>query len=420
MQTRHLNQLRRRCVFAAAAAVILQAVHASPVAAQTSVAPTVNPRESARIRLGPLYMTPALPLVGIGVDTNVFNSSLDPRSDVTATANPSLDLWVPMARRALISTSFSADLVYFKEFSSQRSVNPSVNVRGELFSRFVTLFAGRGYSRSKQRSNLEIDTRSRYVSIDNRAGAILALGTRTAAEVSAFQRETTYDRGEEFLGTNLAQALNREEYGAQLDLRHRLTSFTTLLASASVQRDRFDESSERNSDSTRLTTGFAFNPRALISGRAEVGLRQFKTRDAALPDYTGIVAATSVVYTLRQRTQFSVTWDRDVSYSYQADTPYFVANGIGLQIQRQIRGNLDAGLGAQRTTYAYRGFSSSLVTPERTDVTTSYSADIGYRLNRNLRMSFGATVLERAVPDDPSRGYRATRAALSVAYVLPS
>lgn len=391
----------------------------APAAAQTLVTASVDPRESARIRLGPFYMTPSLPQVGIGVDTNVFNSPTDPISDLTATADPRLDLWVPMARRALISTSFSADLVYFKESESQRSVNPAASVRGDLFSRHVTLFAERNYARTRQRQNFEIDVRSRQVLVANNAGAIFALGSRVTAQFTAFQRATEYDQDAEFLGAPLAQALNREEYGGQLQLRHRLTSFTTLLGSASLQHDRFDESSERNSDSVRLMSGFEFNPRALISGRAEVGVRQFKTRDAGLPDYTGVVAALSVVYTLRQRTQFGVTWDRDVSYSFQNDTPYYVENGLGLRIQRQIRGNFDASLGAQRAVYTYRGFVSAATVPGRADVTTTYSADIGYRLNRNLRMSLGATVLERVVPTDPSRGYRATRAGLLVAYVLP-
>ncbi len=58
-----------------------------------------DPRTQARNHLGPLYLTPALQLRNIGVDTNVFNTSVNPKSDFTFTVGPQADVWLPIGRR---------------------------------------------------------------------------------------------------------------------------------------------------------------------------------------------------------------------------------------------------------------------------------------------------------------------------------
>src|SRR5687767_8316148 len=67
-----------------------------------------DPRAQARIHVGPLYVTPGLQLREVGVDTNVFNTNADPKSDFTFTVGPNADVWLPFGRRAMLKTSAGA------------------------------------------------------------------------------------------------------------------------------------------------------------------------------------------------------------------------------------------------------------------------------------------------------------------------
>jgi len=59
-----------------------------------------DPRTEAKIHFGPVYVTPEVQLRQIGVDTNVFNSGINPKSDFTFTVGPEAHVWVPIGRRA--------------------------------------------------------------------------------------------------------------------------------------------------------------------------------------------------------------------------------------------------------------------------------------------------------------------------------
>src|SRR5262245_57133478 len=102
-------------------------------------------RRDARIHLGPLYATPAVKLKELGVDTNVFNTAFDEKSDFTFTLAPKADLWVPFAHRALVKSTVETDLVWYAKYGSERSVNPQFVVRGEGYLNRITLFAENGY-----------------------------------------------------------------------------------------------------------------------------------------------------------------------------------------------------------------------------------------------------------------------------------
>src|SRR4051812_40084993 len=78
---------------------------------------------------GPFYPTPAIQLKELGYDNNVFNDPVDPLADYTLTVTPSAKVWVPLAQRALITTNAGADFVYFAKYSTERSIDPGVNVR---------------------------------------------------------------------------------------------------------------------------------------------------------------------------------------------------------------------------------------------------------------------------------------------------
>ena len=60
---------------------------------------------SAKFRLGPLAVKPSVALTNLGIDTNVFNDSDDPKPDVTASVEPRVETWLRLGRARLSSRS---------------------------------------------------------------------------------------------------------------------------------------------------------------------------------------------------------------------------------------------------------------------------------------------------------------------------
>jgi hypothetical protein len=120
-------------------------------------------RHDARSHLGPFYVTPKISLRELGVDSNVFNAGGEADSDFTATVTPSADIWVPVARRLLLRTTVGADLVWYANFRTERSIDPQVAERAELYLRRITLFVEGAYRNTRQRLNYEVDLRARHI-----------------------------------------------------------------------------------------------------------------------------------------------------------------------------------------------------------------------------------------------------------------
>ena len=70
-----------------------------------------------RLHAGPFYAKPRLLLKEVGTDSNVFNAAGEQQSDFTMTVAPQIDIWVPVARRALLKTTTGADLVYYAQYA---------------------------------------------------------------------------------------------------------------------------------------------------------------------------------------------------------------------------------------------------------------------------------------------------------------
>ena len=73
-----------------------------------------DPRSTARMRLGPFYVTPTILVKNLGIDTNVFNSVDDPKSDFTVTVGPNVAVFVPIWL-AGVSVESVTDFVYSSE-----------------------------------------------------------------------------------------------------------------------------------------------------------------------------------------------------------------------------------------------------------------------------------------------------------------
>ena len=127
------------------------AAAACPSAAFAQAAPVAG-----RFVSGPLVWTPTFQLREAGVDSNVFNTPLDPKEDVTAGAlsqvTSQLTLGILQA-----TTMGSLEYLYFDRYSKERGFNRRVTTHLEFpvarFSPDVTVAWDRVASGTKRRAS---------------------------------------------------------------------------------------------------------------------------------------------------------------------------------------------------------------------------------------------------------------------------
>jgi hypothetical protein len=131
------------------------------------------------------------------------------------------------------------------------------------------------------------------------------------------------------------------------------------------------------------------------------------------------VASAALSYTFLGSTRFTGIVDRDVTYSYERVQPYYVVDGYGLTVRRQLVGRTDVTAGIQRQKFTYRDLllpgavSSDL---NRVDVTHVWSGSLGYRIGLSGRVGFGVLYQERDTNSFRFRNYQGLRFATSVDY----
>lgn len=392
---------------------------ALPALAQTNTLEADNPREEAALRLGPVYMTPRIELSEFGIDTNVFNRAGEKQKDFTFTLTPGVDLWLPIARRGLVKASADTGLVWYRELESERSVDPDFTLRGEAYLRRITLFGEFGYLRSRQRPSFEIDVRSRRVEDRFTGGFDFRVTPKFSIEFNGEKSSREFDADEFFLGSRLAERLNRDQTRFGTVLRFNPTVLTTIAVKADRFQDRFPLSPERDTDNVRVMPGVEFGRRALITGRAYVGVRQLTPVDeTVLPDFTGLVSDLGLTYNVLGGTTIGITHTRDIRYSFEFTQPYYVDTGVGASVRRALGPRFDVLASVNRHTLAYRNLMLETVTaaPGRVDTVWNYGGSLGYRVGRDGRIGLGATYWKRDSTTRPGREYDGLRIGSTVSY----
>jgi hypothetical protein len=398
---------------------------AQPIAPPRSTAGSTRAideiRQSDSLQLGPVYVEPAIRLKELGVDTNVFNQWENEKSDFTFTVTPRADVALPIARAGLVKAEVAADLVYFAQFVSERSVDPRVRVRAERYAQRLTMFVEESYENTRERPSYEIDVRARHVNNTLSAGTSIGVASRMSVEVAARHRSTRFD-GDEFSGSQyLKETLDRDSNTFSAVTFFERNVLTSLGLLTEYQTDRFVESPVRDTNSFRIMPGVTMQPRALVNGAAWIGYRAFKPQSPELRSWSGLVSRLVLSHTLLGATVFAVTYDRDYQWSVETAFPYFIDNGLRASIRRAIGSRYDVIVSATRHKYDYQGLATGSpdVPPlTRVDRVRNYGVDVGYRVKRQTRIGFGVSWWERESSQRVLQNYEDLRIGLTMAYEL--
>ena len=382
--------------------------------------PVDGARTDSRLHLGPLYATPRLELKQFGIDNNVFNQADDAKSDFTVDVAPGLNVALPVAHRALVQMTGTADLVYFAHYSSERSVDPFLKTRAESYLQRVMVYGEASVNSSRQRPNFEIDVRSRRTDTDARAGAQLRVTPKFSVDVAGYRDTTAYDAGAFAEGADFHTTLNHSSSGVVVTPRYELTPYTTITTRVDLFRNDFPFDGNRGSDNVKILPGVEFNPRALVAGRAAVGYRRLTPASPTLlPAFAGLVADVGLSYRLLSATKLDVTFNRDLQYSLELLQPYFVDNSVGASVRRELGGNFDISVHGERHLYRYQNYLPAVPgaagLADRADQTLVYSGSLGYRIRRDVRFGVTLTSANRESPL-PGRSFKGVRVGTDLHY----
>ncbi len=293
---------------------IVLAAATTPGAAQS-----IDPGASENRQVGPLGLTPTV-IWQTEYDDNIFHTAARPISDIVSTIGGRTELRGQL-RRIGLNGSGSADWVHYTRVGSERGANVGSAIRMDLlFNRVVPYLSG-SYSNSRQRTNLEIDTRPRMQQSTVGAGTVLRLGSKTGLDFSAKRAMVAYQQGAMDQGVPVADALNRTSEHASASLKQHVTPLTHLAIAAELSRETFDVSSQRDADSVRLSASYESEGR--LNGRVSGGIRILKPHDFSLPESRGYFVAVGTSLTLLDRLQIGLVADRDIAPSIKSAIAYY-------------------------------------------------------------------------------------------------
>jgi len=364
----------------------------APASGQSVTDESVPP---ARVTWGPLRVNPTIALTNVGVDDNVFNVSdaNHPQSDFTTTITPGTDLWLRVGR-AQLTASIKEDLVYYRQFATERSVNGYYKLGAVVPWNRLSWNAGVDYSSARDRPGFEIDARSQHTEANVHGGVEFRAFGKTLLAAALRRTTVAFGQDAEFMGANLNHELSRVVTAGNFAARYQITPVTALTLDVSREDDRFLYNSERDSSSTHFMGGIKFGTR--LHGSAALGYRSFEPHAADVPAYHGLTARADVSFATVGSTRLGAQVVRDVDYSYDVQQPYYVQTGVIASFTHELVGPLSGTARAGFQRLAYRG-RTGLAAPlaNRMDLVSLFGGSVGYRVAGGMRVSFNVDQQQR-------------------------
>jgi putative beta-barrel porin BBP2 len=393
----------------------LAAVIALALAPHAALAQSTDPLDSATVRIGPLGINPTLTVHDIGRDENVFNDPVNPQSDFTMTVSPKATV---LFRPRIVHLTYTTatDYVYFKKFKDQRSTNQLSGVRADFDLARFQPYVGIQGTTSRERYNQEVDARAKHRETTENAGIGLRVATRTTVSVGVRRTDLSFDPGTTFRGADLSRSFDSRLNAVDTSFGVDLTPFTNLRLVVSEEEQRFTFARERDSRSYRITPTVTFSPDALLKGSLAIGYRRFTPKSSELPGYSGLVATVNLGTVILGRHRLDGVFTRDLRYSYDEATPYYLTTGGTVTMTSEIFGPVDVRLSGSRQLLDYRSLGQAAGTGPGNDTVTGYGFGVGYRLRDRVRLGGNADWSQRDSELSANRAFRNRRIYASVTW----
>ena len=352
--------------------------------------PVTDPAETAKVKIGPLFMQPAFSLRNIGLENNVFNEPADPKKDWTATVNMGMLAGLRYGPGRL-TVKTSTDYIYFAKYATERSIDGATRVQAEIRTDRLRTWLGMDRAKTHERAGLEIDARAGREIPAYDAGIEYRFGFRLGTRLMARQRDVTFEDEETFRGVSLKDTLNARYQEGSLQLLYELSPLSNFRLSAEGSQSRFDVATVRDASDVAVFAGIEGKKDAFIEGFVDLGWRERVPDNAAAPPYSGVVARAAASFVLWEEVLVSFGADRDIPMSYEEAFTFYVQQGGSSVITWRFHERFDIFASGRWYEMKYdRAVDPAAVL--RTDTVFGYGGGVGFFL----------------------RGYPGTRLGLSV------
>lgn len=411
MSTGHFLRTLFLALALAAAPASLRAQTLPPV----PTGPVEDPAETAKIKLGPLFLQPNFGLRDVGRDNNVFNDPADPKSDWTATVNMGMLAGLRYGP-ARFTVKTDSNYIWFARERTERSIDGSTRAQLELRSERVRPWIAMERTKTHERAGLEIDARAGREMPSYDAGIEYRPGFRLGMRLVAKQREVRYQDDDAFRGQKLADVLDADYQDGALQLLYELSPLSAIRVSAEVSRARFDVATVRDADDYAVYGGIEGRRDAAVEGYIELGWRERTPLDSAAPSYSGVVARAAASFVLWDQVRISFGADRDIPWSYEDAYTFYVQQGGTTTATWRPHDRFELQATGRHYWLDYEhGLDARAVL--RTDKIYSYGSGFGFFIRGYPGTRLGVTV-ERAVRESvlADRRYNTPRVYTNVGF----
>lgn len=365
--------------------------------------PVEDPAETAKIRLGPLFMQPNFGLRDVGRDNNVFNDPADPQSDWMATVNMGMLAGLRFGP-ARLTVRTDSNYIYYAHFRSERAIDGNTRTQFEVVNPRLRPWIAMERRKSHDRAGLEIDERASREMPAYEAGVEFRPGFRLGTRLTYRHREIEYQDEETFEGESLAAALDARYQDLALQLLYEISPLSSFRFSGEVSRARFDVATIRDADDIAVFAGIEGKRDAAIEGYIEAGWRERKARDPLAPSFSGPVARASAAFVLWDQVRIAFGADRDLAWSGDEAYTFYVQQGGTTTVAWRPHDRFEIVGTGRYYDLVYEDPIGEAVDP-RTDSVYSYGGGFGFFLRGYPGTRLGVTA-ERAVRESVLAGRR--------------
>ncbi len=362
-----------------ALAVLFVAV-AAPATAQdwTRPDPLAEPWRDARLRIGPLFFNPNFQIKDLGVDQNVFNDVPGAeRRDLTGTLSMTSQAGLQI-RRFLVTAQQNNSYIWFRTYTSERSVDGSLKVVGEL--RLGVLRPWAAIERAKSHSRgYEVDARAGRETPAWEVGSDIQFGWRIGATGVYRKRSLRFAEGERFDDVDLGAVLDHKAEEMRGYGRLQLTDFTSAIAGVDYSRRRFTTALQRDSDDIYYYAGLESTAESRLRLNLKIGWMEQRHKDPTVKGFKGLIAGAGTTFVVGDIMQLAFSGDRRVGSSYLEEYPFYVEEGGEARTTIRFLPQFDLRFDAQLRRLSYRNTVTGAEDPRR-DRTMVLGGEFGYFL----------------------------------------
>lgn len=328
---------------------------AAPAAGQASRPPDAasHPWKTAKMNLGPIYFSPTFELSGVGVDNNVFNDEVAPKSDITGTLGMRSLMGVHIGDGLILQVTQNNQYIYYRRYRSERSIDGALNVVFELRNRFFRPWARWDSVKTSQRVGFEIDERAERKSPAFDFGADINAVFRLGISMAAKRNRIRFKDTEEYKGQNLSQVLDQQNDAYTGLVRYQITELSDIVVGADYQLDRFLKSPDRDNDSWIYYGGLRIKSGGTFTGSATVGYRQQLHKLKTIPDFNGVTTDVQMTVQPSEALKLDITGTRDMGYSYLIEYPFLIDEGATATFSSRFSEHFDVVLGGRAKMLRY-------------------------------------------------------------------